>query len=136
MNPLYYKLLENKLWYAKRRAILYRDGNRCTACGSKKELRVHHTFYYSPRVDPWMYPNDSLITLCRQCHEDYHLHHEIETRKLPKKKPVKVLKYKEPKIKIKKRRKPRNRSVEKIPKRILEKIKHGRYYTYKLTTNY
>lgn len=123
----YNKLLTHKLWYAKRKTILQRDGYTCTVCGSKNELRVHHTFYYSPWVAPWMYPNESLITVCKKCHDDFHLHHEVKIKKLPN---GKVKKQESQYFKKGKR------SVGKTPKRTLNKIKHGRFYIYKLETNY
>ncbi|MDI9366388.1 MAG: hypothetical protein QM541_15955 [Flavobacterium sp.] len=36
-----------------------------------KGLHVHHTFYQEGKV-PWDYPEKSLITLCKYCHEDLH----------------------------------------------------------------
>jgi 5-methylcytosine-specific restriction endonuclease McrA len=126
MNSAYYKLLKHKRWYDKRKEILQRDEYTCTSCGSKANLRVHHTFYYSPWIAPWMYPDDSLITVCKKCHDDYHLHHETENRKLPKKK-------KQPKIRKKKQVK---KTTEKIPNRTLKKIQYGRFHIYELKTNH
>jgi hypothetical protein len=34
-------------------------------------LNVHHRYYVKGRR-PWEYPNFSLVTLCRDCHEDEH----------------------------------------------------------------
>jgi hypothetical protein len=116
MNNYYYDLLNNRLWKRKRAYILYRDGHMCTVCGSKLNLQVHHTFYYIPDTLPWLYPNDSLLTLCENCHEDYHRYHENEYRTAPKKKKVKVLREKivvEKQIvkKYKKRKSPKKLSL-------------------------
>lgn len=42
-----------------------------------KDLHVHHTYYQIDKL-PWQYPNESLITLCRSCHETVH-----ETEQIP-----------------------------------------------------
>ena len=78
-------LLRDKRWIKKRKFILKRDKYQCTVCGNKNNLCVHHTFYYKPEVAPWCYPNDSLLTLCKPCHYNHHIHSEIEIKKLPKK---------------------------------------------------
>ncbi len=75
----YSEQLKDPRWVRKRNKILRRDGYKCTACGNKGELHVHHTYYLS-YTPPWMYPDYSLITLCSSCHNEYHLHHEIITR--------------------------------------------------------
>ena len=50
--------------------ILNRDGFACQLCGEIKEtLHVHH-FYYDYGKEPWDYPNNFLVTLCGNCHED------------------------------------------------------------------
>ena len=78
----YSDLLENPLWLNKRKNILERDDNKCTVCGSKKNLQVHHTFYYKDQIAPWKYPDDSLLTLCKGCHQNWHEHSEIEIKEL------------------------------------------------------
>ena len=87
VNKLYLEKLKDKRWKNKARKIVHRDGYKCTACGSKKKLEVHHTFYYEDYRNPWEYPNESLITVCKICHRDYHEHHEIEIRPVTKIKP-------------------------------------------------
>ena len=77
----WHKLYKHSKWLRKRKIILKRDNYKCTACGSKKNLCVHHTFYYSTYTPPWDYPNDSLLTVCEECHEEWHKYHEIEYRK-------------------------------------------------------
>ena len=84
MHNKWAKLYQHPKWFKKRSIILKRDNYKCTVCGSDKNLRVHHTFYYKTYVPPWEYPNSSLLTVCEDCHADWHKHHEIEYRKNPK----------------------------------------------------
>lgn len=44
-----------------------------------KDLNVHHTYYQIDKL-PWEYPNDSLQTLCRSCHEKVHEEEIIPVR--------------------------------------------------------
>ena len=61
--------LRNPKWQRKRLEIFERDGFTCTQCGDdKNELQVHHKIYI-PDIQPWEYPNDVLITLCKKCHD-------------------------------------------------------------------
>ncbi len=69
----YLKLLRSPKWRRKALQILKRDNYQCTVCGSGEILEVHHTFYYDNYPDPWKYPNESLITICHNCHSNYHL---------------------------------------------------------------
>ena len=39
-------------------------------------LHVHHTYYIKDKL-PWDYPNESLKTLCQNCHQDLHNKTEI-----------------------------------------------------------
>jgi len=55
-------------WQKKRLEILERDGFMCINCSDiESTLHVHHK-YYLPDTDVWNYPNESLVTLCNQCH--------------------------------------------------------------------
>ena len=74
----YYDLLKNPKWQNKRKFILKRDENKCTSCGSTNKLQVHHIIYYADKPNPWLYPNKYLITLCDECHKEYHLKNEVE----------------------------------------------------------
>ena len=71
----YKDLLENKRWQNKRARIIMRDG-KCTVCGNKYDLCVHHTYYYKIKIDPWRYPDESLLTLCQTCHTKWHMENE------------------------------------------------------------
>ena len=64
----YYTYLLSKEWKLIRKKILSRDGNRCQWCGDYHSLHIHHLTY--DRV--YHEDLDDLITLCSQCHENYH----------------------------------------------------------------
>lgn len=91
----YLKSLLDPRWVVKRNKILKRDGYRCTVCGSKQDIQVHHQYYINNNP-PWRYPDSALITLCGHCHYKYHTEHEVAIRGKKKKTP-------KPKTKIKKR---------------------------------
>lgn len=71
----YEELLKDARWQKKRLEIMQRDNFTCAYCGKGLEsgvtLNVHH-IYYVKNNKPWEYPNDSLITLCAECHERQH----------------------------------------------------------------
>lgn len=65
-------------WEKKREEILLRDNYKCSKCskvqyenGVYTPLHVHHKVYYSGKL-PWQYENDTLITLCKECHKKEH----------------------------------------------------------------
>lgn len=86
MDIEYSEQLKDPRWIFKRKIILDRDGHKCTECGSKRHLNVHHT-YYSGGYLAWEYPDDSLVTLCEVCHEEWHKAHEIVWKEHPDGKP-------------------------------------------------
>lgn len=68
----YKELLKTPEWRDKRQEILYRDKFICQKCGKySKHNEVHHVDYISGR-DIWNYPDNWLITLCRDCHDEEH----------------------------------------------------------------
>jgi hypothetical protein len=72
----YAEKLKDPRWQQKRLRIFNRDGFQCKACqDTKKTLHVHHLSYSHSR-DPWDTPDELLITLCFECHEE-----ETEQRK-------------------------------------------------------
>lgn len=72
-NKSYISLLKDPKWQKKKNSILDRDNYTCQFCGAKdKTLHVHH-LYYSENKSPWEYEDDSLITLCEDCHEAEHI---------------------------------------------------------------
>lgn len=70
-NTGYSKLLTDERWLKKRKEIFEEKGYICSKCGSTKNLQVHH-LYYEQDKNPWDYPNDALIVLCKDCHEKTH----------------------------------------------------------------
>lgn len=68
----YNRKLQDYQWKTRRLEILERDGFMCTDCySSGRDMQVHH-LYYEYGKDPWDYPDEALITLCRFCHETEH----------------------------------------------------------------
>ena len=85
----YIKYLNSLQWFYIRKRIIKRDGNKCTKCGAKKSLHVHHITY-----DNLFNENDEdLITLCAACHMKEH----------GREKPIKKKHKKKAKRKVKKR---------------------------------
>lgn len=66
----YRKLLNHPLWKAKRLEILERDGHKCAMCGGTTYLQVHHKVYEP--INPWESRNEDLITICNNCHKEWH----------------------------------------------------------------
>jgi hypothetical protein len=68
------KLLDPR-WQKLRLEIFERDEWMCrSCCDSENTLIVHH-LSYSQGKDPWDYPLENFLTLCKSCHEA-----EFETR--------------------------------------------------------
>lgn len=66
------KLLDPR-WQRKRLEILGRDNFICQGCcDTENTLHVHHRYYIAGR-EPWDYPPEILVTLCKDCHQ-----HETE----------------------------------------------------------
>lgn len=64
----YLDKLRDPRWQKLRLKILERDEWACRFCGdSESTLNVHHKWYIPDR-EPWEYPEDSLLTLCEDCH--------------------------------------------------------------------
>jgi len=58
-------------WQRKRLEIMERDEFKCMLCGNKhKMLHVHHNTYDGKYI--WECRNQSMITLCVDCHSKYH----------------------------------------------------------------
>lgn len=53
-------------WKVARTAARQRDGERCTRCGSTRNLQVHHIVPLSHGGERYALSN--LTTLCRDCH--------------------------------------------------------------------
>jgi len=68
----YKEQLRDPKWQRLQSFIRDRDKYKCRFCGATdKFLHVHH-LYYSPNKKVWEYDNESLITLCEDCHEMAH----------------------------------------------------------------
>src|SRR5690606_20380662 len=73
LMSLYSEALKHPKWQRKRLHIFQRDGWMCVKCRNRdRELHAHHT-YYMPNRAPWEYPDDSIITLCSDCHYLEHI---------------------------------------------------------------
>ncbi len=70
-NRTYKKKLEDPKWKRRRTEILKRDNFQCQKCKSKLSVQVHHKKYIMNK-NPWDYPDEDLITLCRYCHKTEH----------------------------------------------------------------
>lgn len=65
----YAEKLKDPRWDKVRKRILRRDNHACVNCGEcESTLDVHHG-YYGKNMEPWEYPDETLHTLCRSCHE-------------------------------------------------------------------
>jgi hypothetical protein len=70
--PSYGEKLRDPRWQKKRLKILNRDKWICQICEDEsKILHVHHIFYDGSN-NPWDCMDESLITLCLDCHENEH----------------------------------------------------------------
>lgn len=66
----YKEFLKSEYWKEVKKVILIRDGKKCTQCGCKKLLNIHH-LTYANHMKEHEHPED-LITLCRVCHQKVH----------------------------------------------------------------
>ena len=85
----YAEKLKDPRWQKKRLEIFERDDWTCQFCGAGEEiglpaheLNCHHIYYEFSIVDPWQYPDEALITLCSECHENEHDYLEYVCYKL------------------------------------------------------
>ena len=66
--PSYSEKLKDPRWQKRRLEILERDNWECQICHDKTStLHVHHKAYLK-NLEPWVYPDSHLITLCESCH--------------------------------------------------------------------
>lgn len=66
----YRQKLRHPKWQKKRLQILQETDFRCGICDNDElELHVHH-IYYEKGKDPWDYPDDALLAVCYECHEN------------------------------------------------------------------
>ena len=65
----YSEKLKDPRWQRKRLEIMERDNFQCRFCDdNEKTLNVHHG-YYEKGLDPWEYKENTLYTICIECHE-------------------------------------------------------------------
>ena len=68
MSLLHKRLVQSRPWAVVRRAVLNRDGWRCTKCGRAGRLEVHHRTPLKEDPDQDVYEPEGLAALCRSCH--------------------------------------------------------------------
>lgn len=72
----YNEQIKSPHWQKRRLQILQRDNFTCQICGStEKTLHVHHLCYMKD-AKIWDYPDNTLITLCEDCHR---MEHEMQS---------------------------------------------------------
>ncbi len=82
MNKKYAEALQSPKWQKVRLRIFERDEYTCQCCdATDKTLTIHHT-YYEYGLEPWEYPDDSLHTLCKECHKKYQELYRLQKRLL------------------------------------------------------
>lgn len=63
--------LKLQQWRAKRTDIILRNHQQCNDCGEffvgAKGLEAHHCWYEHDK-EPWDYPDECFLVLCRKCH--------------------------------------------------------------------
>lgn len=73
----YSEKLKDPRWQRKRLEIFERDGWTCRGCYDEKNTLAVHHLKYLPGKDPWDYPDELLLTLCKDCHEAEREHRPI-----------------------------------------------------------
>lgn len=69
-KPSYHELLRRPEWQKRREEILERDNFQCRQCDAREcPLQIHHRYYLRGK-DPWDYPDDALLTVCKGCHAE------------------------------------------------------------------
>jgi len=63
----YKEQLNDARWIRKSAEVKQRDDFVCQKCGAWDDLEVHHVRYLK-FTNLWSYPENYLITLCRDCH--------------------------------------------------------------------
>lgn len=68
----YTEKLKDPRWQRRKYEIMEAANWRCEhCCRMEQTLVVHHLLYLRGR-QPWEYPNELLICLCNQCHDEKH----------------------------------------------------------------
>lgn len=71
----YAEKLKDPRWQKKRLEIMQRDNFTCQMIGcheTEKTLHIHHLDYLNCKDSdgPWDYPDNYLITVCEDCHQE------------------------------------------------------------------
>ncbi|MCY4057575.1 MAG: HNH endonuclease signature motif containing protein [Gammaproteobacteria bacterium] len=64
------RIYSSRRWRRVRRAVMNRDGHRCTGCGKAGVLEVHHRQRLADGGAA--YDQANLATICRPCHFGAH----------------------------------------------------------------
>ena len=83
MSINYYEYLESKEWKAKRQEAFAYYGERCSLCGKKKNLQVHHIHYKSLGNEDVK----DLTILCGGCHVAFEKRRKRKIKKRPRSNP-------------------------------------------------
>ena len=80
MDARYRALYKRPEWKALRKRLI-KPAPRCRRCPRyfRKRwwmLQLHHTYYVWGR-DPWDYPDDCFLVVCRACHKKIHCTEKI-----------------------------------------------------------
>ena len=65
-----YGRTSDKYWRLRRRTFR-KDGFKCSSCGSKEDLRIHHLIPWD-KYPSYRFSDDNCVTLCRSCHAERH----------------------------------------------------------------
>jgi hypothetical protein len=75
----YWEKLHDPRWWAFSDRIIAERENKCQECGNGRDggapLQVHHVDYIRGR-EPWDYPDELVLCLCRTCHRERQIHDE------------------------------------------------------------
>lgn len=64
----YFNYIKSTYWLKRKKDYYKTHKRQCKACGSFKQIDLHHMEYGSFGAEP----DYALITLCRECHAEYH----------------------------------------------------------------
>lgn len=69
----YYDFLKTPYWDGIRKYKLYKANYKCSLCGNKDNLNVHHRSYDRHGYEHlYKVANEDLIVLCKECHSKFH----------------------------------------------------------------
>lgn len=66
-NP-YFEYIQSPKWQARKERYYQTHKRQCQACGSNRDIDLHHMIYGSFGNEP----DTTLVCLCRVCHKDFH----------------------------------------------------------------